>query len=97
MRRRCSPALTMVAACGAGVLGFAPAARAHGPRDEPSEAKPSRPVQLDLFEEERYSIHFQSTMATQAHPSFAAKYSGANSLGSDELSASASCGQRCAR
>jgi len=89
MRRRFSPALTMVAACGAGVLGFAPAARAHGPRDEPSEAKPSRPVQLDLGEEERYSVHFQLTMATQAHPSFAAKYSGANSLGSEAETATA--------
>ena len=31
-------------------------------------------------EEERYSLHYQATVATQWHPSFAARYSGTNSL-----------------
>jgi high affinity Mn2+ porin len=62
---------------------------AHGPRDEPSEAKESRPAAPELGEEERYSVHFQSTMATQAHPSFAAAYSGANSLSSEPETATA--------
>jgi len=74
---------------GAAVLLIAPRAQAHGPRDEPSEAKPSKPAQPELGEEERYSVHFQSTMATQAHPSFAAKYSGTNSLGSEPETATA--------
>jgi high affinity Mn2+ porin len=30
--------------------------------------------------DERFSIHFQSTVATQWHPSFSARYSGANSM-----------------
>lgn len=31
-------------------------------------------------EVERFSLHYQATVATQAHPSFRARYSGANSL-----------------
>ncbi|HSO33739.1 MAG TPA: carbohydrate porin [Labilithrix sp.] len=80
---RCAGALLVAAAC------LAPRAWAHGPRDEPSEAKPSRPVQPELGEEERYSVHFQSTMATQAHPAFGAKYSGQNSLGAEAETATA--------
>jgi len=30
--------------------------------------------------EERFAVHFQSTIATQAHPAFSARYSGRNSL-----------------
>src|SRR5258706_5971621 len=63
--------------------------RAHGPRDEPAEDKPTPPVDPDKGEEERLSFHFQSTMATQMHPSFAAKYSGQNSMSPDAESASA--------
>src|SRR5947207_4600517 len=52
---------------------------AHGERDLPSEDKPAAegvtPVQ-----EESFSLHFQFTAATQYHPAFSAKYSGANSL-----------------
>lgn len=55
-------------------------AQAHSPRDEPSEDKPSLPVDPTQGEEERYSFHFQSTTATQYHPSFSAPYSGQNSL-----------------
>lgn len=64
-------------------------ARGRGPRDLSSEDKPSRPVRPEWGEEERYSFHFQSTMATQYHPSFSAKYSGQNSLSSDAESATA--------
>jgi high affinity Mn2+ porin len=63
--------------------------RAHGPRDEPVEDKPTRPVDPSRGEEEWYSVHFQSTMATQVHPAFSAKYSGKNSLSSEAESATA--------
>jgi high affinity Mn2+ porin len=39
--------------------------------------------------EEWVSLHYQAVAATQAHPSFAAKYSGANSLSSDAETATA--------
>ena len=64
-------------------------ARAHSPRDLPSEDKPSEPVHPEAGEEEWYSVHFQSTMATQYHPKFAAKYSGQNSMSADGESATA--------
>jgi high affinity Mn2+ porin len=63
--------------------------RAHGPRDEPAEDKPTPPVDPSKGEEERLSFHFQSTMATQMHPSFSAKYSGQNSMTPDAETASA--------
>lgn len=62
---------------------------AHSPRDEPSEDKPSRPVDPTRGEEERTSFHFQSTAATQYHPSFSASYSGQNSLSPAAESATA--------
>lgn len=37
--------------------------------------------------EERFSIHYQATVATQWHPSFSAPYSGTNSMGPGEESA----------
>ena len=80
--------LVAVVALGATTLA-APPARAHGPRDEPSEDKPSRPVDPTRGEEEWYSVHFQSTIATQAHPAFNAKYSGQNSLGAEAEAATA--------
>jgi high affinity Mn2+ porin len=64
-------------------------ANAHGPRDEPSEDKPTPPVDPTKGEEESLSFHFQSTMATQWHPAFAAKYFGDHSLSSDAESATA--------
>jgi high affinity Mn2+ porin len=65
----------------AGCVALAPAvAEGHGPRDLPSEDKPSTPVNPEAGESERYSVHFQYTMAAQYHPAFFAKYSGANSL-----------------
>ena len=39
--------------------------------------------------DERWSVHFQSTVATQYHPAFAAKYSGRNSLNPEAESATA--------
>jgi hypothetical protein len=39
--------------------------------------------------DERYSLHFQSTVGTQAHPKFSAKYSGQNSLSPDAEAATA--------
>jgi high affinity Mn2+ porin len=44
---------------------------------EPQEAQP----------EERVGLHFQATVATQAHPSFSAAYSGRNSMSPDAESA----------
>lgn len=38
---------------------------------------------------ERFSLHFQTTVATQAHPSFSAPYSGKNSLSAGAESATA--------
>ena len=70
------------------MLGPRPA-RAHGPRDEPAEDKPTRPVDPSRGEAEWYSVHFQSTMATQVHPTFPAKYSGQNSLSAREETATA--------
>jgi high affinity Mn2+ porin len=64
-------------------------AQAHSPRDEPSEDKPTKPVDPSRGEEELYSLHFQSTAATQYHPSFSAKYSGKNSLSPASESATA--------
>ncbi|HXJ21141.1 MAG TPA: carbohydrate porin, partial [Polyangia bacterium] len=71
--------------------GLAPrAARAHGPRDLPSEdkyaldAEGNPPPPPDW-----YSLHYQFTAATQYHPSFHAKYSGQNSLSPDAESATA--------
>jgi high affinity Mn2+ porin len=64
-------------------------AHGHSPRDEPSEDKPTRPVDPTRGEEERISFHFQSTAATQYHPSFSAPYSGQNSLSKDAESATA--------
>jgi high affinity Mn2+ porin len=68
------------------------AARAHGERDLPSEdrtptdleGEPSPPPP-----DEWYSLHYQFTAATQAHPSFSAKYSGQNSLRPEAESATA--------
>lgn len=70
-------------------MAFARTSAAHGPRDLPSEDKPSPPINPEAGEKEWFSIHFQLTAATQAHPSFFAKYSGANSLSSSAESATA--------
>jgi high affinity Mn2+ porin len=59
------------------------------PRDEPSEDKPTPPVDTARGEQELFSLHFQSTMVTAYHPAFSAKYSGANSLSSSSESATA--------
>lgn len=77
-------AVMVAAALGAEV------ADAHSPRDEPSEDKPTRPVDPTQGEEERASFHFQSTAATQYHPSFASAIPpGQNSLSSAAESATA--------
>ena len=68
---------------------FAGSAAAKGPRDLPSEDKPTEPVKPEQGEQEYLSFHFQFTAATQAHPSFPAKYSGANSLSPDAEDATA--------
>ena len=64
-------------------------ALAKGPRDLPSEDKPAPPVNPEAGEEERYSFHFQSTVATQYHPAFHSPYTGRNSLSGDAESATA--------
>src|SRR5260221_14767309 len=67
--------LRAVAVCAALVAGTGAPAQAHSPRDEPSEDKPSPPVDPSRGEEEWFSLHYQMTAATQYHPAFAAKYS----------------------
>src|SRR5882724_10683408 len=64
-------------------------ARAMSPRDEPSEDKPTPPVDPDKGERELFSLHFQSTMVTAYHPTFSAAYSGKNSLATGAESATA--------
>src|SRR5258708_4316829 len=64
-------------------------AQPHGPRAEPGEDKPTPPVDPSQGQEERLSFHFQSTMATQMHPSFPAKYSWQNSMTPEAETASA--------
>ena len=61
---------------------------AHGERDLPSEDKPAVEG-AEPTQEESFSLHFQFTAATQYHPAFSAKYSGANSLDPDAESATA--------
>ena len=72
-----------------GCLLVCGAAHAHGPRDLPSEDKPTAPINPEAGEQEYFSFHFQSTAAIQAHPSFSAAYSGANSMNPNAESASA--------
>jgi high affinity Mn2+ porin len=75
----------------AGVLVLAsPPARAHGPRDLPSEDKSAPAADGALaLPPAWFSLHYQFTAATQYHPSFSAKYSGQNSLSPEAESASA--------
>lgn len=62
---------------------------ARSPRDVPSEDKPFKQVDPERGETEWYSVHFQSTLATQYHPKFDAPYSGPNSMQSGAESATA--------
>ncbi|HZZ85505.1 MAG TPA: carbohydrate porin [Anaeromyxobacteraceae bacterium] len=41
---------------------------------------PAEPAPGAAGQEERFSLHYQATVATQAHPAFSAAYSGLNSL-----------------
>ncbi|MGH7270048.1 MAG: carbohydrate porin, partial [Polyangiaceae bacterium] len=70
-------------------LALPAVAYAKGPRDLPSEDKPSVPVNPEEGEQEYESFHFQMTAATQYHPAFSAAYSGPNSLSPDAESATA--------
>ncbi len=70
-------------------IGAPQPASAMSPRDEPSEDKPTPAVDPEAGEQEQFSVHFQSTMATAYHPTFAAKYSGKNSLRAGSESATA--------
>ena len=65
------------------------AVSAMSPRDEPSEDKPTPPVDPERGEQELFSLHFQSTMVTAYHPAFSARYSGPHSMGSGAESATA--------
>ena len=47
---------------------------------EPEAAREERAASIDTEPEERYSLHYQATVATQWHPSFSALYSGRNSM-----------------
>lgn len=72
-------------------------AQAEGPpsADSSNQAEPVPPAELnaaaatDTDASERYSLHFQTTIATQFHPAFSAAYSGDNSFGSARETASA--------
>jgi high affinity Mn2+ porin len=74
-------------------LVSARSARARGERDLPSEDKAAVELAAERPDprqpEEWYSLHYQFTGATQYHPSFSARYSGDNSLGSSSESATA--------
>ena len=48
---------------------------------------PDVPAAAQEPKDERFAVHFQSTVATQWHPSFSARYSGANSMRPGEESA----------
>ncbi len=84
---RQSSFVALIAVCWA--LSVACDAAAMSPRDEPSEDKPTPPVDPTRGERELFSVHFQSTMVTAYHPAFAAKYSGEHSLSSRGESATA--------
>lgn len=65
----------------AAALALSAAAVPGEPSPGDGAAAPARP------EEERFSLHYQATVATQYHPSFSAPYSGKNSLQPNEESA----------
>jgi high affinity Mn2+ porin len=54
-------------------------------RTPPKSAAAPEPAETVAPAAERFAVHFQTTLATQAHPSFSAAYSGQNSMlsGSD--------------
>jgi high affinity Mn2+ porin len=79
--------IALFAACSA--FASAQSAVAMSPRDEPSEDKPTPPVDPSRGEQEEFSVHFQSTMVTAYHPAFYAKYSGPHSLSPSEETATA--------
>jgi high affinity Mn2+ porin len=85
LRRRSYFALLLFCALSSGAGN----ARAMSPRDEPSEDKPTPPVDTARGEQELFSLHFQSTMVTAYHPAFSAKYSGPNSMSASSESATA--------
>ncbi len=60
-----------------------------GSRAQDVPAATSRVGEPGPLEDERFSVHFQMTAATQYHPAFAAKYSGQNSLEAQAESATA--------
>ncbi|MES1206433.1 MAG: carbohydrate porin, partial [Pseudomonadota bacterium] len=73
------------------ILSAGGGARAHGPRDLPSEDKsaPEAPDKNLGLSEEALSVHYQFTAASQYHPAFAAKYSNQNSMSPEAESATA--------
>jgi high affinity Mn2+ porin len=79
----------LLSAAVVGALAPLPA-RAHGPRDLPSEDKSAPAADGALaLPADWFSLHYQFTAATQYHPSFSAKYTGQNSLSPEAESASA--------
>jgi high affinity Mn2+ porin len=92
---RGTPALTLALALSGPALGaeplpsapgkldhLVPAAAPAGDRTGPPDASPE-----GAETRERFSLHYQATVATQGHPSFHARYSGTNSLRPDAESA----------
>jgi len=72
-----------------GAILISTTARAHGPRDLPSEDKDAPDVGTAAPPRDWYSLHYQFTEATQYHPAFSAKYSNQNSLSPEAETASA--------
>jgi len=69
-----------VARCGVLLLslGLFASARAHA--SDASAPEPAALGEKESAQDERGSLHFQATVATQSHPSFEAAYSGQNSM-----------------
>lgn len=74
------PALARSLACALLALSAPPAALA-------LEVAAAAPPDGSAAQEERYSLHYQATVATQWHPAFQAPYSGRNSMQPGEESA----------
>jgi len=90
---RLLPALLLLAAATEGRADDASKVGPAASAPAPPQAEPAEGASLAVEErkgaEPWYSLHFHFTGATQAHPAFDAKYSGANSMSPDAESATA--------
>ncbi len=83
----------LAATVGVWALSAPATAHAHGSSAEPIEDQaqllPERASALAPLAEDRWNIHFQTTLITQYHPHFRAKYTGTNSMLPSEPAATA--------